>query len=62
MEHLGHLGGSAGEASAFSSGHDLGILGSSSASVFTSGSLLGGESASPSAILPSHTPASQINK
>ena len=41
---LGLLGGSASEASAFSSGHDLRVLGSSPAL----GSLLIGESASPS--------------
>jgi len=44
MEIRGCLGGSAGGASAFGSGHDLGFLGSSP----TLGSLLGGESASPS--------------
>ena len=41
----GCLGGSIGEASAFSSGHDPGVLGSSP----LSGSLLSGESAPPSA-------------
>ena len=40
----GHLPGSVGEASAFGSGRDPGVLGSSP----SSGSLLGGESASPS--------------
>ena len=44
----GSLGGSVGEASAFSSGHDLGVLGSGP----TLGSLLSGELASPSASLP----------
>ena len=42
---MGHLGGSVSEASAFSSGHDPRVLGSS----LTSGSLLSGESASRSA-------------
>ena len=41
----GHLGGSVGEASTFGSGHDLRVLS-------TSGSLLSGESASPSASPP----------
>ena len=47
---MGHLGGSEGKVSAFSSGHDLRVLGSSPAS----GSLLSGESASPSAPDPPH--------
>ena len=41
---LRHLGGSVGEVSAFGSDHDLRVLGSRP----TSGSLLSGESASPS--------------
>ena len=47
----GHLGGSVGAASAFGSGHDPGVLGSSP----PSGSLHIGESASPS---PSASPCS----
>ena len=57
----GHLGGSVSEASAFSSGHDLRVLGLSP----SSGSLLSGESASPSAPHPPHVLSltfSQINK
>lgn len=44
----GHLGGSAGWASAFCSGYDPNVLGWS----LTLGSLLSGESASPSALIP----------
>jgi len=47
---MGRLGGSVGWATAFGSGHDPGVPGSSP----TSGSLLSGESASPSDSLPSH--------
>ena len=59
----GRLGGPVGWATAFGSGHDPGVPGSSPAS----GSLLGGESASPSAPPPSHVLAlshslSQIKK
>ena len=52
MLHLGRLGGSVGWASAFGSGHDLRVLGSSPAS----GSLLSREPAPPTPPLPALCP------
>jgi len=57
LARLRDSGGSVGEASAFSSGHDLRVLGLSP----VSGSLLSGESASLS-VLPPARSLSQINK
>ena len=55
---LGRLGGSVVKASAFGSGHDLRVLGSSPAS----GSLLGGEPASSSCLsLPASLPTCDLS-